>query len=53
MTDKKKKKDVLPVLAAEIKEFKLTSLLTPVMMIGDEVYGRLTPDQVPEILAKY
>ena len=27
--------------------------LAPVMMIGDEVYGRLTPDQVPEILAKY
>ena len=27
--------------------------LAPVMMIGDEVYGRLTPDQVPDILAKY
>ena len=27
--------------------------LAPVMMIGDEVYGRLTPDQVPGILAKY
>ena len=27
--------------------------LAPVMMINDEVYGRLTPDMVPEILAKY
>ncbi len=27
--------------------------LAPVMMIGDEVYGRLTPDEVPAILAKY
>jgi NADH-quinone oxidoreductase subunit E/NADP-reducing hydrogenase subunit HndA len=27
--------------------------LAPVMMIGDEVYGRLTPDQVPAILDKY
>lgn len=27
--------------------------LAPVMMINDEVYGRLTPDQVPGILAKY
>ena len=27
--------------------------LAPVMMINDEVYGRLTADQVPEILAKY
>ena len=27
--------------------------LAPVMMIGDEVYGRLTPDEVPGILAKY
>lgn len=27
--------------------------LAPVMMINDEVYGRLTPDQIPEILAKY
>jgi len=27
--------------------------LAPVMMIGEEVYGRLTPDQVPDILAKY
>ena len=27
--------------------------LAPVMMIGDEVYGRLTPDKVPEILDKY
>ncbi len=27
--------------------------LAPVMMIGEEVYGRLTPDQVPGILEKY
>lgn len=27
--------------------------LAPVMMIEDTVYGRMTPDQVPEILAKY
>ncbi len=27
--------------------------LAPVMMIGDEVYGRLTPDQLPGILEKY
>lgn len=27
--------------------------LAPVMTINGEVYGRLTPDQVPEILAKY
>ncbi len=27
--------------------------LAPVMMINDEVYGRLTPDQIPAILAKY
>ena len=27
--------------------------LAPVMMINDDVYGRLTDDQVPGILAKY
>ena len=27
--------------------------LAPVMMINDEVYGRLTPDMIPEIIAKY
>ena len=27
--------------------------LAPVMMINDEVYGRLTVDDVPTILAKY
>ena len=27
--------------------------LAPVMMINADVYGRLTPDQVPAILAKY
>ncbi len=27
--------------------------LAPVMMINDEVYGRLTPDEIPGILDKY
>lgn len=27
--------------------------LAPVMMINDEVYGRLTPEEIPEIIAKY
>lgn len=27
--------------------------LAPVMMINDEVYGRLSPDDIPDILAKY
>lgn len=27
--------------------------LAPVMMIGDDVYGRLTPERVPEILNSY
>lgn len=27
--------------------------LAPVMMINDDVYGRLVPDKIPEILAKY
>lgn len=27
--------------------------LAPVVMINEEVYGRLTPDEVPSILAKY
>ena len=27
--------------------------LAPVMMINDEVYGRLTPDDIPAILDKY
>ena len=27
--------------------------LAPVMMIGNDVYGRLTPDQIPGILDKY
>ena len=27
--------------------------LAPVMTINDEVYGRLTPDEVDSILAKY
>lgn len=27
--------------------------LAPVMMVGNDVYGRLTPDQIPDILDKY
>ncbi|MHB1456105.1 MAG: NADH-quinone oxidoreductase subunit NuoE family protein [Armatimonadota bacterium] len=27
--------------------------LAPIMTVGEEVFGRLTADQVPEILAKY
>lgn len=27
--------------------------LAPVLMVGDEVYGKLTKDQLPEIIAKY
>lgn len=27
--------------------------LAPIMTVGEEVYGRLTADQVPEIIAKY
>lgn len=27
--------------------------LAPVMMINDDVYGRLTPDMLPDIFAKY
>jgi NADH:ubiquinone oxidoreductase subunit E len=27
--------------------------LAPVMMIDDDVYGKLTPDKIPEILKKY
>lgn len=27
--------------------------LAPVMMINEEVYGRLTPDMIPDILKKY
>ncbi len=27
--------------------------LAPVMMINDDVFGRLTPDQIPDIIAKY
>ena len=27
--------------------------LAPVMTVNDDVYGRLTPEEIPEILAKY
>lgn len=27
--------------------------LAPVMMVNDDVYGRLTPDEIPGILSKY
>jgi NADH-quinone oxidoreductase E subunit len=27
--------------------------LAPVLMVNDDVYGRLTPEEIPDILAKY
>ena len=27
--------------------------LAPVIMVNDDVYGRLTPDQIPAIIEKY
>jgi len=27
--------------------------LAPVIMVNDDVYGRLTPDQIPAIIQKY
>lgn len=27
--------------------------LAPVMMVGDDVYGKMTPEQIEEVLAKY
>ena len=27
--------------------------LAPVIMVNDDVYGRLTPEQVPDVIAKY
>jgi NADH:ubiquinone oxidoreductase subunit E len=27
--------------------------LAPVIMVNDETHGRLTPEQIPEILAEY
>ena len=27
--------------------------LAPVLMVGDEVYGKVTPEQLPEIIAKH
>ena len=27
--------------------------MAPVMMVNEDAYGRLTPEEVPEILARY
>ncbi|HPF30003.1 MAG TPA: NAD(P)H-dependent oxidoreductase subunit E, partial [Lachnospiraceae bacterium] len=27
--------------------------LAPVLLVNDDVYGRLTPDEIPAIIAKY
>ena len=32
---------------------QLSGYLAPVAMVGEKVYGRLTPDQVKEIIAEY
>ncbi len=55
-----KELDIKPEQTTKDGRFTLTATrclgacgLAPVMMIDDEVYGRLTPDQVPGILAKY
>ena len=38
-----KKKSVLRTLAAEIKEFKIPSILTPVFMVGEVIFEMLIP----------
>ena len=55
--------DILGIGAEECTDdgkFSLTACrcigacgLAPVMTVNDDVYGRLTPDQIPDILAKY
>ena len=54
---------ILGISGSEVTEDGLFSIdavrcvgccgLAPVMMVGDEVYGKLTKEQVPEIIAKY
>ncbi|MBQ6569165.1 MAG: NAD(P)H-dependent oxidoreductase subunit E [Clostridia bacterium] len=51
---------IQPEECTEDGKFSLTACrcigacgLAPVMTINDEVYGRLTVDQIPDILAKY
>lgn len=56
-------KEILGIEAEECTEdgkYSLTACrcigacgLAPVMTVNDDVYGRLTVDQIPEILAKY
>lgn len=56
-------KEQLGILPGQTSEDGLFSLveakcvgscgLAPVMLVGDHIYGRLTADQVPEILAKF
>ena len=58
-----KLEDVLGVPAGRTTEDGLFTLnatrclgacgLAPVIMVNDDVYGRLTPDQIPAIIAKY
>lgn len=55
--------EVLKIKSGECTKDRLFSLdacrclgacgLAPVMMINDEVYGRLTPDDIPGIIQKY
>ncbi|GAB1456482.1 MAG: NAD(P)H-dependent oxidoreductase subunit E [Spirochaetia bacterium] len=54
---------ILGITGQEITEDGLFSIdavrcvgccgLAPVLMVGDDVYGKLNKDQVPEIIAKY
>lgn len=51
---------IKPGECAEDMKFSLTACrcvgacgLAPVMMINEDVYGRLEPDEIPSILAKY
>ena len=58
-----KLEEVLEVLAGRTTKDGLFTLnatrclgacgLAPVIMVNDDVYGRLTPDQIPGIIAKY
>lgn len=54
---------ILGITGSEVTEDGLFSIdavrcvgccgLAPVLMVGDEVYGKLAKEQVPEIIAKY